>query len=162
MVIIAYRLAQGWAGPGGFTVMTGRVPSTVYFKLLWLSQQALYLINTQSWSYYLHPDKVYTNMSGSSRCQQPHLHLSNSLHPSDSFSVSYRYFPLRSIQCVIPQASQNVIVLKAAHITAIDSSQVGPAPTFFNICAMIQQGRDKPFEIKMILFEFSCSTGLPR
>lgn len=38
MVIIAYRLAQGWAGPGGCTVITGRVPLSVYFKLLQLSQ----------------------------------------------------------------------------------------------------------------------------
>lgn len=63
MVIIAYRLAQGWAGPGGVTVMTGCVPQTVYFKLLWLSHPAFYLVNTQSWSHYMHPDKVCTNTS---------------------------------------------------------------------------------------------------
>lgn len=63
MVIIAYWLAQGWAGPVRFTVMTAHVPPTVYFKLLWLSHPPLYLINIQSWSFYLHCDKVFTNMA---------------------------------------------------------------------------------------------------
>lgn len=83
MVIIAYRLAQGWAGPGGFTIMTGRVPPTVYFKLLWLSLLAPYLVNTQSWSCYLHPDKVCTNTSACTTPTPlpPHLHLLHTLQP---------------------------------------------------------------------------------
>lgn len=92
MVIIAYRLTQGWAGPGGFTIMTGRVPPTVYFKLLWLSLLAPYLVNTQSWSCYLHPDKVCTNTSACATPTPlpPHLHLLHTLQPH--FFFFYKLF----------------------------------------------------------------------
>lgn len=100
MVIIAYWLVQGWAGPVRFTVMTGHVPPTVYFKLLWLSHPALYLINFQSWSLYLHCDEVFTNMSAlfnltsiASIPSKPEC-----FFPSFLSVISYLHFPWRSIQ----------------------------------------------------------------
>lgn len=91
MVIIAYRLAQGWAGPGGFTIMTGRVPPTVYFKLLWLSLLAPYLVNTQSWSCYLHPDKVCTNTSA---YPTPHLPTPSPPPPSSPPTQCFFFYKL--------------------------------------------------------------------
>ena len=162
MVIIAYRLAQGWAGPGGFTVMTGRVPPTVYFKLLWLSHPAPYLVNTQSWSCYLHPDKVCTNTSA------PLHPIANSLTSTSSipsnpvcffflFSKLFLYHTSIShgdqYRCNSLGLPKSACLQAFAHITAIDPSRFGPAPTF-NMCAAAQQAstrsRNKLFEIKIM------------
>lgn len=142
MVIIAYRLAQGWAGPGGFTIMTGRVPPTVYFKPLWLSHPAPYLVNTQSWSHYLHPDKVCTNTSAphlpNSHCQQPHLHLLHPLQPQVFLSKLFLYHISIShgdqYRCNSLGLPKSACLQAFAHITAIDPSRFGPVPTSFSVC----------------------------
>lgn len=154
MVIIAYRLAQGWAGPGGFTVMTGRVPPTVYFKLLWLSHPVPYLVNTQSWSHYLHPDKVCTNTLPETSPPPPQpppaqcfLFFTLFLyHTSISHGDQYRCNSLGPPKAACLQAF--------ACIRAIDPPWVGLAPTSFNVFAAAQQASSrstaKIIEIKIM------------
>lgn len=141
MVIIAYRRTQGWAGPGGSTVMTGRVPPTVYFKLLWLSRPPPppFLVNTQSWSRYLHPHKHKTN-------PPPHLHLSTpphhlylwfSLKSSVPFYKLFLYHTSIShgdqYRCNSLDFPKSARLRALALITAIDSFSFGRSPTYFDI-----------------------------
>lgn len=113
------------------------------FQALWLSHPAPYLVNTQSWFCYLHPDNPCTNTCSppTLTCQQPHL-IFLPLQPSVfcfvflfvfmyiNYSWIIQAFPfLDQYKCNSLGCPKSACLQAFVHITAIDSFWFGLVPT---------------------------------
>lgn len=138
MVIIAYRLTQGWVWSGGFIGMTSHVPPTGYFKLLWLGHLAPWLVNTQSWARDLNPDKVCTDTAQPPVPTSPHT----PNHPCFFSHKLFRYHTSISqgdqYRCNSLGLQKSASLQTFARITAIDS-RFGLVHTLFNVFATVRE-----------------------
>lgn len=122
--------------------MTGRVPPTVYFKLLWLSRpppppisrQYPILIQISASPQTQHPPPLPT-----CTCQHPphHLYLLFSLKSSVLFYKLFLYHTSIShgdqYRCNSLDFPKSARLRALALITAIDSFSFGRSPTYFDI-----------------------------